>query len=223
MNLAFAPSDKTGILSDAHTIRKIQARLQKFFNCREDQFVRQVFQTYTDGAQRNCIPQENLYPALSDLGLTLEEEEIEALFKSVDLDENGWLDYDEFLLASRSKSKVELWLDHIPLSRMLAYCVSYGACEDPLRAVSRLSPREISLAVDSFCGGVKKLLIEYQGELKRCYEDMDRKGSDGSSGISSKFQTFKMSCGKVDDFYCGLMGRVGQYTPHTTRLLRSNP
>ena len=181
----------------------------KFFQGRDLKFLEQVFHAHTDAVQRS-IPQENLYYALSDLGLKLNDEEIEALFKSVDLDENGWLDFEEFVLATRTKTKVELWLDHIPLSRILSFCISYEDCEDPLRAVTKLKASEICAAVDVFSEGVKNLVMEYQSELKACYDDMDKKSSSVSSGISSKFQTFKMSCGQVDDFYCGLMGRVGE-------------
>ena len=39
---------------------------------------------------------------------------------------------------------------------------------------------------------------------------MDRMAAEGTNEASSKFQTFKMSAGSVEDFHSGLQGRVGE-------------
>ena len=54
------------------------------------------------------------------------------------------------------------------------------------------------------------MLGEEVGRLRNAFQARDNlKGNSGSIG---KFETFKASCGKIEDYHHGLAGRVGNVT-----------
>ncbi len=131
------------------------------------------------------------------------------------MDDNGGLDEKEFTKAVKYPGKVEQWADSLPLSKLLAHCLSFKfkEADDPLREVSRLSSDELRASANAFGEGVETILGDAVGELKRCFAEMDRMAAESAAAASSKFQTFKMSSGSVEDFHSGLQGRVGASAP----------
>jgi hypothetical protein len=143
----------------------------------------------------------------------LNAEEISVLFETSDVDENGGLDEQEFTKAVMYPGKVEQWADGLPLSKLLAHCLSstFKEGEDPLREVSRMSSDELRASAKAFGEGVETILGDAVDELRKCYAEMDRMAATSSTSSGSKFQTIKMSSGSVDDFHSGLQGRVGAF------------
>jgi hypothetical protein len=188
--------------------------------------VKQVFEQHKD-RHTNLISISALPGALIDLGISLTTEEISVLFETSDTDENGGLDEQEFTKAVKYPGKVEQWADSLPLSKLLAHCLSFRFKEgdDPLREVSRLSSAELRASANAFGESVETILGDAVGELKKCYAEMDRMAAESASSASSKFQTFKMSSGSVEDFHSGLQGRVGAFALATdsSKLLFANP
>ncbi len=141
--------------------------------------------------------------ALRELGVKLTPDEAAAVFQSADTDENVGLDLQEFIKAINHPSKVQQWVETLPISSLLAHCLSFkgGDSSDPLREVSRLS--EIRASIQAYCESAEKILADAVRELKRCQDAMDV--LTASSGGNSKFQTPKMSVGSVEEFYQGLV------------------
>jgi hypothetical protein len=181
-----------------------------FVKMRNVSHVKQVFEQHKD-THTNLISISALPGALLDLGIRLTAEDISVLFEASDTDENGGLDEQGFTKAVKYPCKVEQWADGLPLSKLLAHCLPFKLKEgqDPLREVSRLSSDELRAAAMAFGEGLETMLGDAVGELRKCYAEMDRMAAASADTAGSKFQTFKMSSGSVDDFHSGLQGRVG--------------
>ena len=185
---------------------KIQIRVTLFFNMRNASHVETVFDQHKD-MHTHLISISALPGALEDLGIRLTAEEVSVLFDTSDADENGGLDLQDFMRAIKYPGKVEQWADSLPLSRLLAHCLSFKEGDDPLREVSRLSSDELRASANAYGESVQTILADALGELKKCFAEMDRMAA---SEASSKFQIFRMSSGSVEDFHSGLHGRVGE-------------
>ncbi len=138
------------------------------------------------------------------------------MMERMDLDENGGLDYEEFKRAAiQPPTQLEQWASMLPIAGLLARSlpVSAGPGDQPLRDFSRLDEDTISTAVDVFSWGLKRLLLREQATLMQVFKNVDEKASaakDEAVSVVTKFKTFKMSTGKVADYYVGLAGRIGK-------------
>jgi hypothetical protein len=147
--------------------------------------------------------------SLIELGVRLPSDEIKAVFETADTDESGGLYLAGFTRAIQYPCQVEQWAATLPLSQLLAQCLSFKeSSDDPLRKVSRLSADELRASADAFSENLRKILAEALSKLSLCFAEVER-SSAVSAGHGSKFETFKMSSGSVADFHKGLLGRVG--------------
>jgi hypothetical protein len=188
---------------------KIQSSIALFFNIRNASHVKNVFEQHKD-KHTHLVSKSALSGALRDLGIHLSAEEGSVLFETFDLDENGGLNLQEFMNVIKYPGKVEQWADSLPLSKLLAHCLSFKGGDDPLREVSRLSSDELCSSTNAYGESVQTILKDALGELKMAYSAMDRMAAGSAGEERSKFQTFKMSSGSVEDFHIGLHGRVGE-------------
>jgi hypothetical protein len=188
--------------------KQIQARVAHFHLSRNQLHNELIFKKHANQAT-NLMTVNAMTAALRELGVQLTQDEAAVVFESVDTDENGGLDLQEFTKAINHPSRVQQWIETLPLSPLLAHCLSFkgGVSSDPLREVSRLSADELRASTQAYCDSAQKLLADALQELKRCYDAMD---ALASSAGNSKFQTPKMSAGSVEEFYQGLVGRVGE-------------
>ena len=204
---------------------KIQDSITLFFNLRDFSHVQKIFEQHKD-RNTHLISKKALPDALRDLGIHLTEEEASVLFETSDRDENGGLDLQEFTKAMKYPGKVEQWADNLPLSKLLAHCLSFKESDDPLREVSRLTSDEVRSSTNAYGDSLHTIIMDAVSELKKCYAEMDRMTAGSANNASSKFQTSKMSSGGVEDFHSGLHGRVGEsYAPviDSFKLLFANP
>ena len=203
-------------------VAKATTSVDLFFKRWEDKHIQSVFKQHVDGV-KGLLQLAGLQGALAALGVHLQAEEAEALMVQMDIVGRGGLDVEGFERAARSPSKAEQWAGTLPLAGLLASALCFaGESEggDPLRQASRFSAARITAATRAFGVGVGRTLGECQVQLRRSFEEMDRRAKEGSSGASSKFATSKMSCGLVDDFHSGLTGRIGEVA-HWSRELDS--
>jgi hypothetical protein len=156
------------------------------------------------------LTKESTRNALHEIGVQPTAEEAAVLFETYDMDDNGGLDLQEFIKAIKYPGKVEQWANSLPLSKLLAHCLSFKDSDDPLREVSRLSSDELCASVKAYGESLQTILAGALGELKKCYAEMDRMTAENANEASSKFQTNKMNSGSVEDFHHGLLGRVGE-------------
>ena len=200
---AVGPGDTENLL------RKIQAQVSFFLNLRDQSYISDLFNKHANSAT-NLITADSVRNVMRDIGVQMTADEAAVLFETFDTDENGGLDLQEFTKAIKHPSKVEQWANTLPLSKLLARCLSFKESDDPLREVSRLSSDELRALTKAFTEGLLTILSDSLSELKKCYTEMDRMTDLSANDASSKFQTFKMSSGSVEDFHSGLHGRVGE-------------
>ena len=208
INASIRESRDTGHDS-ARLTEQIQARVAHFHNSRNHVHNELIFKKHADQAT-NLMAAAAMTAALRELGVQLTEDEAAAVFESANADENGGLDLQEFIKAINRPSKVQQWVETLPLSPLLAHCLSFkgGDSSDPLREVSRLSAQEIRASIQAYCESAEKIVVDAVPELKKCQDAMD--ALTASIAGNSKFQTPKMSAGSVEEFYQGLAGRVGE-------------
>ncbi len=92
----------------------------------------------------NLMSADDMNAALCELGVQLSRDEAAAGVESVDTVENRGLGLHEFMKAINHPSKVQQWIETLPLSQLLSHCLSFkgarGESSDPLREVSRCNP-----------------------------------------------------------------------------------
>ena len=191
-----------------------------------DFFLRGIFNEFSEFSAESteaCIKADALHDALHKLNVHLSKEKEEELMAMMDLDENGGLDYDEFKRAvAQPPTQLEQWASMLPLAGLLAKSlpITSGQGDQPLRDFSRLSVEEIDTTVNAFRVGLRRLLLEAKTTTKHMFANVDKKAveaaKDSADGISavSKFKSFKMSTGKVADYYNGLACRIGTFFCH---------
>ncbi len=106
---------------------------------------------------------------------------------------------------------LEQWAATLPLSNLLACSIPIKKGKDPLRVVCELTKEEYQDVQEVFTVGLRDLFLNHQSLLKASLETMDEKSN--SNITASKFATFSMSCGVIDDFHRGLSNRVGNLQP----------
>ena len=83
---------------------------------------------------------------------------------------------------------------------------------DPLKAISTITNEELNAACDGCMDAIKGILADELRKLKAGFLLMDEK-SHCQNESAAKFQVFTMSCGHIEDFHKGLIGRIGCLFP----------
>ncbi len=137
-----------------------------------------------------------LQKALQELGVPMGSDEVGKLFISMDLDENGGLDFEEFKIAVQQPAPatpLEQWVTMLPINGMLSR--SFPVCGCPgdhvLRSVSKLGPDEIQATVYVFSRALQDLLLEARADLQKMFGRVDEKAAEAADGTVEKFKTFE--------------------------------
>ncbi len=186
-----------------------------------------------DGAKSKLVAMlkpSGLQKALQELGVQMDSDAVGKLFVSMDLDENGGLDFEEFKRAVQQPvTPLEQWVAMLPINGMLSrsFPVCGGPGDQVLRSISKLGADEIHATVDVFSRALLGLLLEARSNLQQMFRRIDEKAAEaakGSGGAVAKFKTFKMRTGTVEDYVGGISGRVGEYLCLTiSRIYESKP
>jgi hypothetical protein len=187
--------------------------VNQFIQSKDSNYVKKVFNKFAN-ITNDEILEADLGNALRECGVILTPEEVSVVFKCNDLNDNGGLNFNEFAMAVKTPTKLEQWADTLWLSELLAYCLLLRNrnTDDHLRGVGDLTTFDLLEVVSLFGRGLMKILVEGQSVLRKGFQAMDRQIAESSKGIraSSKFKTFKMGSGKVEDFHKGLLERIGE-------------
>ena len=170
--------------------------------------IKVTFMKFADGEER--MTKKDLASALQMLGVNLPNnaDSLETLFLEIDLNKNGFIEFDEFLLAVNRQSSVESWSRGISWWQIVADSIPKQHSECNLRYLSNLSDLQLDAVCEAISYGIKRELMAQIKILNHSFSEMDHKA--GIESKSDKFKTFKASCGTVTDFHRGLGGRVGE-------------
>ena len=181
---------------------------------KDDAFVTRVFNMFKEPGSDGLLIRSKLLAAFRELGVFLQEKELDEIFVFFDVDKNGGLDLDEFKNAVRHPSDTEQWTDRLPLSSLLAQAMMTSRNGlDSLQNVSSLTGDELDEILVKFCEECRKLVFDAVCELKTSCEVMEKLESSRSLG-NCKFGTggaeATLKGGRVDDFHEGLSKRIGE-------------
>jgi hypothetical protein len=195
-------------------LETLRSQMDTGFRRRRQSFVKEVFVKHKspDSPQESPgLSKVNLRQALSDLGMYMSASELKELFCTQDLNDDGWINENEFLMILANKvGKIQQWASTLPLAALLADCMPSNDGADPVRALSNLRSAEIQAIAACFSEGLVQLLSEEVDKLKRAYEAMERDMEDASqNNAATKYAVSRMSCGDINDFLIGLSGRIG--------------
>ena len=196
------------------------SRLEEIFECNSKKIhlhtdletnISENVSLQTELTKMRLVFPAGLKKAFDDLEISKDLKECAALVASMDLDENGGLDLEEFSrVISQPPSPLEQWISTLPLSAMLAACLETSESNvDPLLAISRLDSERMSAAIEAFSYGMRLMIGKAQTQLIDTFARMDAKAQEAADGSAAKFKTFKMSTGKVSDYFKGLAERIG--------------
>jgi hypothetical protein len=185
---------------------KIRFQIQAGADRRDDEFLRHHFQSKTT----SVFSYEQFGSSLEELGLHLKEEEMQVLFRTLDVNNDGVMDLEEFKKAVRFPSPIEQLLSAFPFSQIFADAMAAvlneaGIMHPCLREVSQLTQEQIKEMCLAAMPFVRNVIQDEVAKLKSSFEVMDK--AEAIRG-ATKFEVLpEMSSGSVQDFYGGLSGR----------------
>ncbi len=198
-------------------LQRLQASVDLFLRKQDENFVIEIFSKHSQvdsNSGKRIVVNDGLRGALGELGIMISDKEGEDIIKILDVDGSGGLDWAEFKAAiQKPPCQLDQWVDTLPLSDLLARCLQVvipDPDKDQLREMSRLSAENVEAAAKAASQGLKLLLTEAQAKLKQVFARMDAKAREPDGGSAGKFTTYKMSTGFVNQYFEGLVGRVGK-------------
>jgi hypothetical protein len=190
----------------------IQEHVDFGFKRRSQEYIQNIFSKHSQAAEstrESLISKKNFLNALQDLKIKLDDQELEELFKRVDVDESESLSLSEFENIVSQLSDLERWALSIPVHYLLADAVS---CIDregahAMEKASNLTEQDVSVICNGITDGLRKIVGSKVFELKQAYDAMRASQSEQVAG--AKFTVGTMSSGGPEDFHKGLEGRIG--------------
>ena len=217
LNRLFSVGDET----NGGVLQQIQVYADRFVRRRDHSVVKRIFETHSTkivdgcrhGHSKDIIEIKNVRAITDDLLIPHNSENDEELFKYLDANCDGEVDYEDIKVVLERPNKVEQWIASIPLGQLIASAFSPIICrdtteKDPLRIISRCSDQDLSLIYQGITNGFLTLMRTSVDELESSYQKMDAmKAQDGPDSLRT------LSCGEVSAFYNGLGDRIGEQEP----------
>ena len=124
------------------------------------------------------------------------------------------LNFQNFLQLMQAESSIQKWTASLPICKIYADALTAvsSSDRDPLKAISTITNEELNAACDGCMDAIKGILADELRKLKAGFLLMDEK-SHCQNESAAKFQVFTMSCGHIEDFHKGLIGRIGCLFP----------
>jgi hypothetical protein len=186
---------------------QVRNQIQAGKNRRDDSFLASFYQSKITSFGTSALDQQQFTSVLEELGIHLKDEEIEILFRSMDANNDGVMNLEEFKRAVQSPSTIEQLIYTLPISQIFADAMPDMKGTDRLRLFGQLTPEQID--------GIIQAAIPY---LKSTFEDAvdkvkiseEAKEKSKINQITGKFEVPpEMSAGTVEDFHGGLPARIG--------------
>ena len=199
----------------------IQNRVECFLRRRRNEDVKSVFEIHAD-PKTKLISSSKLQNALKEFGILLNVTEAEKLMIAMDTDCNGGLDLQEFTTAlNQPPTQVEQFVDTLPLTGMLAACLSEPGSEDPLKALCNIAPdsSDLTSRIDAFTLSLRKLLQSELVKLREMVDAMEAEKDEWAGNAGSKFAAgmVGMNAGTTDEFHRGIQERLGEHRRQARR------
>ena len=116
------------------------------------------------------LPNSQLIPALKEVGVILEPNEINDLL----LETSSEVDFDQFSLLAMRLRKSNEWSGLLLLHELLADSLPKKDGQHPLQVIGQLSAAEISGVCEAFSYGLRIVLQKSSEDLKKAFEKFDQ-------------------------------------------------
>lgn len=198
-----------GPKGEPELVKKLQSQIERFLKRRNDEYVGKVFLQYADKDTMLILP-DKFHAALSDFGVHLMAEEEALLLTTMDIDNNGGLDLNEFTAALRQPStSVEQFVGTLPISGMLASSLAVPGAVDSLKELCNLKSDQLKAAIEAFSVSVHEMLQNQLKYLKTLLDTKEAIAQEESDGSGSKCAVFVMNAGSVKTYHEGMYKRIG--------------
>ena len=159
-----------------------------------------TFEKFAD-VQTRLIMHNRLKDAMGELGKHVNEDEAATIFTSMDTDNNGGLDFDEFSAAmGQPSTQAEQFLNTLPLSGMLASSLLRPESFDPLKQLSNITKEELTTAIKAFSRSLNQVMLEELEKLKELVTAMEGKAREAADGSGTKFAVSIMNADSTKDY-----------------------
>ena len=146
-------------------VKSLEARVDRFLSRNKAECVERVFNKHADEEQKLILP-DRLGEALTEFGVHLPADGVQALMTTMDIDQNGGLDLKEFAAALRQpNTPVEQFLQTLPIPGMLASCLVPPE-SDSLKELCNLSSEQLTAAINAFSVSLEQ---ELKKQLDLCF------------------------------------------------------
>ena len=192
--------------NDLTAVLKSQVREAKFkrsIPCIDD-----VFTKYA--ADDRGIPRLEFFDAIQEVRFDFtNDDDAKVLFESMDMDNDGFLNIDEFRRAVQSRSEMEQFISNsIPVVEVISAALPRVDSKSPMDVFRTLTPVQITAISNAVAEGLALLLAEKIASLNEGFAAAEAK-KNVSGGSGAKFAIFELSAGSIHDYHKGLSSRVG--------------
>jgi len=203
-----------------HSVEQLNSQVDSFFARREGSVLGKAFDKFSIEETKE-LEISKLSDALKSVGIFRDDRELVEVSTMMDVDKNGAINKDQFLDITRTPTSMDQWARTLPLGDLLSSCLPHKEGE-PLQVVGSLTEEELLNVEQAFQRGFKRLFEESAAQLREAVEVTKRSAEAAlnDKGVS-KYSTFKMSCGNVDNFHEGLQGRIGAPSLEFLKAMRA--
>jgi hypothetical protein len=142
------------------------------------------------------------------------ESNADALFENMDMDNDGFLNLDEFRRAVQSSSEMEQFISHsVSVVEIISAALPRDDSKLPIDVFRMLTPVQITAVSNAVSEGLTLLIADKLVTLNEGFAAAEAKKSGNTA---AKFAIFELSAGSVQDYHNGLSSRVGifSFIPH---------
>ena len=136
-------------------------------------------------------------------------DDADVLFENMDMDNDGFLNLDEFRRAVQASSEMEQFLSHsISVVDIISAALPRVDSKAPMDVFRMLTPVQITAVSNAVAEGLALRLSEKIVEINEGFAAAEAK-KNVIGGSAAKFAIFELSAGSIHDYHKGLSSRVG--------------
>ena len=187
---------------------KVSGRIQSGINRRNDEFISKFYDRKLLHFGTSGLTNQQFASVLKEIGIVMNEDDVKTLFHTVDVNNDGVMNLEEFKRAVRFPSTMESFFCTLPIIQIFADAMPGEMGNDlRLRQFGLLTPEHIDVVCRESMPFVIQVIKDAVEKVRTSFEAMDCTEACQSA---SKFEVpAEMSAGTINDFFGGLDERIG--------------
>ena len=202
--------DTSPLLASSASVSKlsiIEARVADAMGMRSEANIEMVYKKYANDIRG--VTQDEFFNACQEIRYDLtSRDEIDEIFNNMDMNSDGYLDWNEFRRAVGTPSSSEQFFSQtMPLSRLILSAIPKDPGRSPLEVFMDLPRDELSNIAQALTATLENMLAGKASELKQSYVAARQMRT---SVPNTKFAVVELKAGTIADYHKGLSSRVGE-------------